>query len=99
MASTPLLTIPVLDKIETFVDDIPSNVSAFHGGANDLVTKLTDLLFPRDEDVSEQPKKRGRPKGSKNKPKDSDVHKDVSEQPKKRGRPKGSKNKSNITDQ
>lgn len=39
---------------------------------------------PEEEEVQAPPKKRGRPKGSKNKP---------TEAPKKRGRPKGSKNK------
>lgn len=40
------------------------------------------------------PKRRGRPKGSKNKPKDSDsLQAAGSEAPKRRGRPKGSKNK------
>lgn len=39
------------------------------------------------------PKKRGRPKGSKNKPKDNDSAPEEPTSPKKRGRPKGSKNK------
>ena len=96
-----------MEKIETFVEDIPSDVLAFHGGVDQLSTKVTDLIFPPTEDVSETPKnqpkdavvesvqapkKRGRPKGSKNKSKDVPVETDQA--PKKRGRPKGSKNKS-----
>ena len=108
MATTaPLITIPVMEKIETFVEDIPSDVLAFHGGVDQLTTKVTDLIFPPPKDVSqitaseptdtevtEAPKKRGRPKGSKNKSKDVPVETDQA--PKKRGRPKGSKNKNKI---
>ena len=94
--TAPLLTIPTMEKIETFVEDIPSDVLAFHGGPQKLTKMLTDLLFPRSEDVSEQPKKRGRPKGSKNKPKD-DLP-EITDTPKKRGRPAGSKNKPKDTD-
>jgi len=94
--TAPLLTIPAMEKIETFVQDIPSDVLAFHGGAEKLSKILTDLLFPRSEDVSEQPKKRGRPKGSKNKPKDHLP--ENTDTPKKRGRPVGSKNKPKDTD-
>ena len=88
--TAPLLTIPAMEKIETFVEDIPSDVLAFHGGTENLTKMLTDLLVPQDE-VSEHPKKRGRPKGSKNKPKD-DLP-EITDTPKKRGRPAGSKNK------
>ncbi len=96
----PLLTIALMEKIENFVDDIPDNVTAPHGGADDLTKKITDLIFPTTtEEInqhttpSEPSKKRGRPKGSKNKPKD-DISADVPLEPKKRGRPKGSTNKS-----
>jgi len=90
-----------MEKIENFVDDIPDNVTASHGGADDLTKKITDLIFPITEDItqptippaSQSSKKRGRPKGSKNKPKD-DISADVPLEPKKRGRPKGSTNKS-----
>ena len=102
MAShAPLITIPVMEKIEHFVDYIPVNVTATHGGADDLVKKITDLIFPPTEEITQQTppdlasvpsKKRGRPKGSKNKPKD-DIPADVPAEPKKRGRPKGSSNK------
>ena len=94
--TTPLLTIPAMEKIETFVEDIPSDVLAFHGGAEKLTKMLTDLIFPQDEDVSEQPKKRGRPKGSKNKPKDALP--ENTDTPKKRGRPVGSGNNPKDTD-
>jgi hypothetical protein len=94
--TAPLLTIPTMEKIETFVEDIPSDVLAFHGGPEKLTKILTDLLFPRAQDVYEQPKKRGRPKGSKNKPKD-DLP-EITDTPKKRGRPAGSKNKPKDTD-
>ncbi len=95
MAATtaPLLTISLMEKIETFVEDIPADVLALHGGADQLTTKFTDLLFPRSEVVSHQPKKRGRPAGSKNKPKDVAPATEVTKTPKKRGRPAGSKNK------
>ena len=43
------------------------------------------------------PKKRGRPKGSKNKPKTPSPPTSISSPPKKRGRPKGSKNKPKVT--
>lgn len=95
-STAPILTIPAMEKIEKFVEDIPSDVLAFHGGAPNLTKILTDLLFPRAQDVSEQPKKRGRPKGSKNKPKD-DLP-EITATPKKRGRPAGSKNKPKDTD-
>ena len=96
MATTnaPLLTTPVMEKIETFVENIPSDVLAFWMAtysADQLIAKFTDLLSHRTEVVSEQPKKRGRPAGSKNKPKDTAT--EVTETPKKRGRPAGSKNK------
>jgi hypothetical protein len=98
-----LLTIAVMEKIENFVDDIPHDVTATHGGADDLTKKITDLIFPPTEEItlhythspdiaSVSSKKRGRPKGSKNKPKD-DIPADVHTEPKKRGRPKGSSNK------
>jgi hypothetical protein len=98
-----LLTIAVMEKIEHFVDDIPHDVTATHGGADDLTKKITNLIFPITEDITQQithppdlasvsSKKRGRPKGSKNKPKD-DIPADVHTEPKKRGRPKGSSNK------
>jgi len=97
----PLLTIALMEKIENFVDDIPDNVTATHGGADDLTKKITDLIFPTTTEeinqhtppASQSSKKRGRPKGSKNKPKD-DISADVPLEPKKRGRPKGSTNKS-----
>jgi hypothetical protein len=92
-SSAPLLTIPVMEKIEIFVEDIPADVLAFHGGAEKLTKMLSDLIFPRTVDVSEQPKKRGRPAGSKNKPKDVAPPTQVTDTPKKRGRPAGSKNK------
>jgi len=93
-----------MEKIENFVDDIPHDVTATHGGADDLTKKITDLIFPPTEEItlhythspdlaSEPSKKRGRPKGSKNKPKD-DISIDVPAEHKKRGRPKGSTNKS-----
>ena len=96
MATTnaPLLTTPVMEKIETFVENIPSDVLAFWMAtysADQLIAKFTDLLSHRTEVVSEQPKKRGRPAGSKNKPKDTAT--EVTETPKKRGRPAGSKTK------
>ena len=86
-------SVPVTDLIVKFVNDIPSNISEAHGGPDELSAKLNDLLFPRPPVVSDQPKKRGRPAGSKNKSKAADVSADVSELPKKRGRPAGSKNK------
>lgn len=85
-----------MEKIKSFVEDIPSDVLAFHGGTEKLTKMLTDLLFPHTEDVSEQPKKRGRPVGSKNKPKD-DLP-EITDTPKKRGRPVGSKNKPKESD-
>ena len=87
-STAPLLTIPAMEKIETFVEDIPSDVLAFHGGAEKLTKILTDLLFPR--------RKRGRPLGSKNNPKDALP--EITKTPRKRGRPLGSKNNPKPTD-
>ena len=103
MATTnaPLLTTPVMEKIETFVENIPSDVLAFWMAtysADQLIAKFTDLLSHRTEVVSEQPKKRGRPAGSKNKPKDVSPTTELTETPKKRGRPTGSKNKPKTPD-
>ena len=87
--------------IAALVKELPMEVTLEHGGADYLEQKITDLIFPLecddDEPIPESPpgapKKRGRPKGSKNKTtKDVPVSTEESAH-KKRGRPKGSKNK------
>jgi hypothetical protein len=93
-------------KVAFLVDELPKDVVDTHGTADDLEQKIIDLVFPLecddDEPIPESPvsapKKRGRPKGSKNK-----VTKDVpvsteEASTKKRGRPKGSKNKNKKDD-
>ena len=91
-------------KVAFLVDELPKDVVDTHGTADDLEQKIIDTVFPLDDDSaadtdSDQPKKRGRgrPKGSKNKPKEGVVE-EVPTTPKKRGRPKGSKNKNKQVD-
>ena len=81
--------IDIAERIADLVSNVPADTIAHHGGASSLEVKIQDLIFPLEDDT---PKKRGRPKGSKNKIKDSPE--EVPTAPKKRGRPKGSKNKS-----
>ena len=83
--------IDITERIADLVSHVPADAIALHGGTNSLEVKLQDLIFPLEDHT---PKKRGRPKGSKNKTKDT--LQDVPTEPKKRGRPKGSKNK--VTD-
>ncbi len=80
--------IDINERIADLVSHVPADAIALHGGADSLEVKIQDLIFPLEDDA---PKKRGRPKGSKNKPKDT--IQEVPTEPKKRGRPKGSKNK------
>ena len=74
--------------LRTLVNELPEEVLRYHDGSESLVHKITTLIYEFDEQVPVTPKKRGRPAGSKNKPKDV-----VPDAPKKRGRPAGSKNK------
>ena len=80
--------IDIAERIADLVSNVPADTIAHHGGASSLEVKIQDIIFPLENDT---PKKRGRPKGSKNKPKDTPQ--ETPTQPKKRGRPKGSKNK------
>ena len=84
--------IDISERIADLVTNIPADTVAMHGGSDSLEVKIQDLIFPPEDDT---PKKRGRPKGSKNKTKDT--LQDVPTEPKKRGRPKGSKNKTKDT--
>ena len=80
--------IDIAERITDLVSNVPADTIARHGGASSLEVKIQDLIFPLEDDT---PKKRGRPKGSKNKSKVAPQ--EVPTEPKKRGRPKGSKNK------
>ena len=80
--------IDIPERIADLVTNIPPDTVAMHGGSDSLEVKILDLIFPLQDNT---PKKRGRPKGSKNKPKDAPQ--EVPAKPKNRGRPKGSKNK------
>ena len=84
--------IDINERITDLVSHVPAHTIAIHGGTDSLEVKIQDLIFPLEDDA---PKKRGRPKGSKNKPKDTPT--EVPNEPKKRGRPKGSKNKPKDT--
>jgi len=84
--------IDITERIADLVSHVPADAIALHGGTNSLEVKLQDLIFPLEDHT---PKKRGRPKGSKNKPKVELT--EPSPEPKKRGRPKGSKNKPKDT--
>ena len=84
--------IDIAERIADLVAEVPIHTLAQHGGPDALEVKIQDLIFPLEDDA---PKKRGRPKGSKNKPKDTPT--EVPTEPKKRGRPKGSKNKPKDT--
>ena len=84
--------IDIAERIANLVAEVPIHTLAQHGGPDALEVKIQDLIFPLED---ETPKKRGRPKGSKNKPKD--VPTEPHTEPKKRGRPKGSKNKPKDT--
>jgi len=75
--------------LRTLVNELPEEVLSHHDGSESLVYKITTLIYGADQ----APKKRGRPAGSKNKPKDIAPATEVTETPKKRGRPAGSKNK------
>ena len=85
-------TIDITQRITDLVAHVPAEAIAAHGTSEALEVKIQDLIFPLEDDA---PKKRGRPKGSKNKPKDTLVEPPT--EPKKRGRPKGSKNKPKET--
>ena len=84
--------IDIAERIAHLVTNIPADTVAMHGGPDSLQVKIQDLISPLEDDT---PKKRGRPKGSKNKTKDT--LQEVPTEPKKRGRPKGSKNKTKDT--
>lgn len=60
---------------------------------HDSVYNLWTSSSEENEPSMAAPKKRGRPIGSKNKPKDNDAAHEPPTTPKKRGRPSGSKNK------
>jgi hypothetical protein len=75
--------IDITQRISDLVAEIPIHTLAQHGGPDALEVKIQDLIFEREDDA---PKKRGRPKGSKNKPKDTQI--DPPTEPKERGRPK-----------
>ena len=54
------------------VNELPKDVIATHGTAEDLEQKIIDTVFPLDDTTPKEAEKkrgRGRPKGSKNKPK------------------------------
>ena len=80
--------IDITELISDFVSHVPANTVSQHGGVSSLAGKIQDLIFSLEDDA---PKKRGRPKGSKNNPKDASQ--EVPSESKKPGRPKGSKNK------
>ena len=84
--------IDIAQRIADLVAEVPMHTLAQHGGPDALEVKIQDLIFPLEDSA---PKKRGRPKGSKNKPKDTQIEPPT--EPKKRGRPKGSKNKPKDT--
>ena len=79
--------------LRTLVNELPEEVLSHHDGSESLVYKITTLIYGADQ----APKKRGRPAGSKNKPKDIAPATEVTETPKKRGRPAGSKNKPKLS--
>ena len=85
-------TIDITQRITDLVAHVPANAIATHGTPEALEVKIQDLIFPLEDDA---PKKRGRPKGSNNKPKDTQVEPPTESKP--RGRPKGSKNKPKDT--
>ena len=80
--------IDIAERIADLVTNIPADTVAMHGGPDSLQVKIQDLIFPLEDDT---PKKRGRPKGSKNKTMDTPTEEHT--KPNKRGHPKGSKNK------
>jgi len=75
--------IDIAQRIADLVAEVPMHTLAQHGGPDALEVKIQDLISPLEDDA---PKKRGRPKGSKNKPKDTQIEPPT--EPKKRGRPK-----------
>ena len=83
----PPTVIDITERISDFVSHLPAHTVTQHGGVSALAGKIQDLIFSLEDDA---PKKRGRPKGSKNNPKNASQ--EVPSEPKKRGRPKGSKN-------
>ena len=85
-------TIDITQRITDLVAHVPAEAIAAHGTSEALEVKIQDIIFPLQDDA---PKKRGRPKGSKNKPKDTII--EPPSESKKRGRPKGSKNKPKDT--
>ena len=80
--------IDISERIADLVTNIPADTVAMHGGSDSLEVKIQDLISPPEDDT---PKKRGRPKGSKNKTKQT--NEETPPPAPKRGRPKGSKNK------
>ena len=85
---------PIVDMM---VLKLPMEIIRAHGGSESLADKINALIYETantsHDQVTETPKKRGRPAGSKNKSKDVAPVTEVTETPKKRGRPAGSKNK------
>jgi hypothetical protein len=97
LSKAHLITKQIMDSyhvlLRTLVNELPEEVLSHHDGSESLVYKITTLIYGADQ----VPKKRGRPAGSKNKPKDVAPATEVTETPKKRGRPAGSKNKPKVS--
>jgi hypothetical protein len=87
----------IAPAVTTLVEMVPTMVLKTHGSPQALKEKILDIICtdPIPEETPTAPKKRGRPKGSKNKNKNETDHPiDVVQVEKRgRGRPKGSKNK------
>ena len=89
-----MVTFAHIEHIATLVEQLPLSLIAAHGTADDLELKIATLLFtqvkapPKVEEEESTPvpapKKRGRPKGSKNKPKDTGDGTHVTPKKKKR---------------
>ena len=87
-------TIDITQRITDLVAHVPAEAIAAHGTSEALEVKIQDLIFPLEDDA---PKKRGRPKGSPNKPKETPIEVPSETKKRGRGRPKGSPNKPKET--
>ena len=85
------------NAVSNLVDEVPLNTLSIHGSPSALEHKIIQVISNSTTDpVPSQKRSRGRPKGSKNKPKDTPADPTPS-QKRPRGRPKGSKNKPKDT--
>jgi hypothetical protein len=93
--SSAVARMQIATAVATLVGEVPTTVLKSHGSPHALQVKILDLICtdPIPEETPTSPKKRGRPKGSKNKPKTDSPTEDVPVEKRGRGRPKGSKNK------